>query len=92
MKIVNKVSAGLIAALLMAGSASAQDTPTAGGSGSDKGTYLGMPVGSHVLLGGFLFIVVVGGLVLADDDDKTVTPSPTPTPTPPPATTTTTTT
>lgn len=91
MKIVGKITAGVIAAMLIAGSASAQNTPTPGGSDSGTETFLGMPVGSHVMIGGVLFLVVVGGLILADDDDdNTVTP--TPTPAPPPASTTTTTT
>ena len=88
-KVMKTFTASLVAAMLVAAPVVAQESPSAGPGGD--ATWASMPVGSYVMIGGFIFLVTIGGLVLADDDDKAKTPTPTPTPTPSPTTTTTTT-
>lgn len=68
----------------------AQEVPAAGSSGGSVAIWSTLPIGTQVMIGGILFVVVAGGLALADDDDKKASPAPTPTPTPTPTTTTTT--
>ncbi len=77
----------LAAGLAMVGPAQAQETPSAG-TVSGAETWGSMPVGSYIMIGGFIFIVTAGGLTLLDDDDN----NPPSTTTPPTTTTTSTTT
>ncbi len=88
MKILKKLILASTAAILIASPALAQNTPEPGAATGGE-TWATMPVGSHVMIGGFIFLVVAGGLVLVNDDDNNQTPAPPPAP---PATTTTTTT
>ena len=83
---------GAVVAALASSSALAEDVPTAGFGGGNLAAWQSLPIGSQVMIGGILFVVVAGGLALADDDDKKKTPTPAPTPAPPTTTTTTTTT
>ena len=79
------------AAMLTSAPVLAQETPPAGGTTNER--WESMPDGSYVMIGGFIFIVVAGALVLDDDDSKPgALPGPTPSPAPAPTTTTTTTT
>ena len=66
------------------------EVPAAGSSKGSIAIWQTLPIGTQVMYGGTLFVVVAGGLALADDDDGKIVISPTPNP--PPATTTTTTT
>lgn len=68
----------------------AQETPASGTPAVGGATWAAMPVGSHILIGGLIFVVTVTGLVLLDDDDNKSGGGSTPPP-PPPTTTTTTT-
>ena len=63
----------------------AQESPSAGTAGGKNATWATMPVGSHVMIGGIIFVITAAGLVLLDDEGNPVSTSP-------PATTTTTTT
>lgn len=87
--VMKTLTASVVAAMLVAGPVVAQESPSAGPSGGDTATWASMPVGSYVMIGGFIFLVTITGLVLADDDDKAKTPTPTPTPSPTTTTTTT---
>lgn len=89
MKLRRILLASVAATILASAPVLAQDEPAAGTSGG--GTFASMPIGSHVMFAGLIFVVTVGGLVLLDDDENEGS-SPTPTPAPPPTTTTTTTT
>ena len=80
-------AASMIAILLAAAPAAAQSVPAAGYSGDPLRFWQGYSVGTYVLVGGALFLVTLGGLVLASDDSKAKTTAPTPAP---PASTTTT--
>lgn len=82
-----KVVVSVIAAMLVAVPVAAQGIPTAGPSGDPLRFWQGYSVGTYVMVGGVLFLVTLGGLVLADGDEKSK--SPTPAPTPPPVSTTT---
>ncbi len=88
MKIFKKLLLAGTAAILIASPGLAQNTPEPGAATGGE-TWATMPVGTHVMIGGFIFLVVAGGLVLVNDDDNHQTPAPPPAP---PATTTTTTT
>lgn len=88
MKTVKTLFASMALAALVATPVLAQESPSAGASGGKTATWASMPVGSYVMIGGFIFVVTASGLVLLDDDDNPVAPTTTTTP----ATTTTSTT
>lgn len=87
MKMVKTLLAGVAAAMLVAAPVLAQ-TPSAGGAAGKTATYASMPIGSYVMIGGFIFVVTASGLVLLDDEDNPVVTTP-PTTTTTTATTTT---
>lgn len=65
----------------------AQNAPPAGAGGGTC-VWCGLTVGSNVIIGGVMFVVLAGGLALADGDGSVVIPTPAPTPTPSTTTTT----
>ena len=81
-----------VVAAMASSPALADGVPSAGFGGGQLAAWQALPIGTQVVIGGILFVVVAGGLALADDDDKKKVIIPTPTPTPTPTTTTTTTT
>lgn len=89
MMLMKKVVVSVLAAMLVSAPVAAQNAPAAGYSGEPLRFWQGYSVGTYVMVGGVIFLVTVGGLVLAGDDGKTKKSSPTPTPGPPTTTTTT---
>lgn len=85
MKMAKTLLASVAAAMIVTAPVIAQESPSAGAAGGQVATWASMPVGSYVMIGGFIFIVTAAGLVLLDDEGNPVSTSP-------PATTTTTTT
>lgn len=76
-----------VVVMFASSSVAAQETPAAGTGGPC--IWCGLPIGSNVMIGGVMFVVLAAGLALADDDDEVIViPTPTPTPTPTPSTTT----
>lgn len=90
MKMVKTLLAGVAAAMLATTPVLAE-TPSAGTGGGQAATWASMPVGSYVMIGGFIFVVTASGLVLLDDEDNPIVTTPTTTTTTPTTTTTTTT-
>ncbi len=86
---MKRVLVSVVAAMLVSAPVAAQSAPSAGYSGEPLRFWQGYSVGTYVMVGGVIFLVTVGGLVLAGDDDETKKPSPTPTPGPTTTTTTT---
>ncbi len=87
--LMKKVVVSVLAAMLVTAPVAAQNIPAAGYNGEPLRFWQGYSVGTYVMVGGVIFLVTVGGLVLAGDDDKAKTPTPTLTPGPPTTTTTT---
>lgn len=84
---LKKLFLASIVAVMVGSPVLAQNAPPAGPGGGTC-VWCGLTVGSNVLIGGVMFVVLAGGLALADGDDTIVIPTPTPAP---PASTTTTT-
>lgn len=75
MKIIKTLMASAVAVALVASPVMAQETPAAGVA-TNGATWASMPIGAHVMIGGFIFVVTVSGLVLLDDDDNDSSSSP----------------
>lgn len=86
---LKKMFLASIVAVMVSSPVLAQNAPPAG-QGGGTCVWCGLTVGSNILIGGVMFVVLAAGLALADGDDTIVIP--TPVPTPPASTTTTTTT
>lgn len=82
------ILAGVIA-VMASSPVLAQNAPPAGAGGGTC-AWCGLTVGSNVIIGGVMFVVLAAGLALADGDGSIVIPTPAPTPTPTTTTTTTT--
>lgn len=85
---LKKLFLASIVAVMVSSPVLAQNAPPAG-LGGGTCVWCGLTIGSNVLIGGVMFVVLVGGLALADGDDTIVIPTPAPTPAPPASTTTT---
>lgn len=79
--LIKKAALCLAVALLAASPAAAQNAPMAGPAGDPLQFWQGYGIGTYVIVGGLVFVVVLGGLQLVGGDDS----SPTPTPAPPAA-------
>ena len=89
MNIKKSLLASVAAVMIAASPALAQSNEVLVPGNSGGATWASMPIGSHVMIGGFIFVVTAGGLVLLDDDDNNNNNTPPPPPPPPPSTTTT---
>lgn len=85
---LKKLFLASIVAVMASSPVLAQNAPSPGPGGGTC-VWCGLTVGSNVLIGGVMFVVLAGGLALADGDDTIVIPTPAPTPAPPASTTTT---
>lgn len=79
--LMKKLALCLAVVLLATSPAVAQNAPMAGPAGDPLQFWEGYGIGTYVIVGGLVFVVVFGGLQLVGGDDS----SPTPTPAPPPA-------
>lgn len=77
--LMKKVILCFAVAMLATSPAAAQNTFPAGPSGDPLQFWEGYSMGTYVIVGGLVFVVVYGGLQLVgSDDDAPVTPNPSP--------------
>lgn len=89
MNLKKTLLAGMAAACLMTSQAAVAQTPPPGDPSTAPATWATMPVGAHIMIAGFIFVVTVSGLVLLDDDENEPSEGTTTTTTPSTSTTTT---
>lgn len=77
--LMKKVILCCAVAMLATSPVAAQNAFPAGPSGGSLQFWEGYSIGTYVIVGGLVFVVVYGGLQLLDsDDDAPVTPTPSP--------------